>query len=140
MKERYAGLNRAGEPFGIRFGERSFLSNSRPALEASEFARDKGVYGLFHERVFHAYFTDLLDIGNVDVLLDLATAEGLDTAELKRVLEEGVYAPRLEETMREAARYGVNAVPTFIVNDEHKIVGALPLDSFRDRLSRISPK
>ncbi len=134
MKERYAALNRAGEPLGIKFGDRSFLSNSRPALEASEYARDRGRYADFHERVFHAYFTDILDIGNVDVLLNLAAEEGLDAGELKRALEDRTYATRIEEAMREAARYGVTAVPTFIINEKHKIVGAQPLDSFRDRL------
>jgi predicted DsbA family dithiol-disulfide isomerase len=137
MKERYAELNKAGEPFGIGFGERSFLSCSRPALEASEYARDKGRFAPFHERVFHAYFTDLLDIGDVEVLLDLAVAVGLDAEELKRILEDKMYAPRIEQAMAEAGRYGINAVPTFIVNEKHKIVGAQPLETFRIRLRRI---
>jgi len=132
--ERYASLNRAGEPFGIRFGERTFLSNSRPALEASEFARDNGKYHSFHERVFRAYFTDLLDIGDANVLRSLAEDEGVDPVELMRCLDLGLYTVRVEDAMREAARYGVNAVPTFIVNETEKIVGAQPLGAFRDRL------
>jgi predicted DsbA family dithiol-disulfide isomerase len=137
MRERYAELNRAGEPFGIRFGARSFLSNSRPALEVSELAREKGLYAPFHDRVFHAYFTGLLDIGSLDVLLDLAVGEGLDAEEVKRAVQDRTCAPRIEEAMREAARYGINAVPTFIVNEKHKIVGAQSLDTFRRRLRQI---
>jgi predicted DsbA family dithiol-disulfide isomerase len=137
MKERYAALNRAGGPYGIRFGERVFLSNSRPALEASEYARQKGRYASFHERIFRAYFTDLLDIGNLDVLLDLAAAEGFDKEDLRRALGDKTYGPRVDEAMSEAARYAINAVPTFIVNEKHKIVGAQPLESFRSRLRQI---
>ncbi len=137
MKERYAGLNKAGEPFGIRFGERTFLSNSRHALEASEYARDHGKYDSFHGRVFRAYFTELLDIGNVTILLNLAREEGLDPVDLNRSLEGGFYATRIEEAMQEAARCAVNAVPTFIINDTDKIVGALPLERFRERLKRV---
>lgn len=137
MKERYAGLNRAGAPYGITFGERTFLSSSRPALEASEYARDHGKYHLFHDRVFRAYFTDLLDIGDASILLRLAEEVGLDPAELNRSLEKGIHSARVAEAMQEASQYGVNAVPTFVINETHKLVGALPLESFRDRIKRI---
>ncbi len=137
MKERYTSLDKAGGPFGIRFGERTFLSNSRPALEASEYARDKGSYDSFHERLFRAYFTDLLDIGDVAILCNLAQEEGLDPGELSQCLRDGIYSPRIEEAMREAALYGITAVPTFIVNDTHKIVGAHPVESFRRQLAII---
>ena len=137
MKERYENLNKTGAPFKIRFGERTFLSNSRHALEASEYARDHGKYDSFHERVFRAYFTELLDIGNLEILLNLAQEVGLNPLDLNRSLEGGFYTARLEEAGQEAARWGVSAVPTFIINDTNKIVGALPLETFRERLNRI---
>jgi predicted DsbA family dithiol-disulfide isomerase len=137
MEERYAGLNATAALYGIRFGLRTFLSNSRFALEASEFARDQGKYHAFHERVFHAYFTEILDIGNVQVVLALAQEVGLDPADVKRALEGGKLGFRIDKTMQEALQLGVTAVPTFIVNDTRKIVGALPLDQFRKRLASI---
>ncbi len=137
MKERYARLNKTGAPFGIRFGERTFLSNSRLALEASEYARDHEKYDSFHERVFRAYFTDLLDIGNLKIVLNLAREVGLDPEDLHDALEIGFYTSRIEEARHEAARCGINAVPTFIMNDTDKIVGALPLETFREQLKRI---
>ena len=137
IKERYASINKAGEPFGCRFGDRTFLSNSKPALEASEYARDNGKYDSFHEQIFRAYFTDLLDIGDTEILFKLAQDVGLDPQELKRSLDEGLYRTRIEEAMKEAARYGITAVPTFIIDEVHKIVGAPPLGSFRDQLRSI---
>ena len=137
IKERYAGFNKAGEPFGLRFGERSVLSNSRPALEASEYARDHGKFDSFHEKVFQAYFTDVLDIGDTMILFRLAQEVGLDPEELKRSLDDGLYRTRIEEGLKEAAQYGITAVPTFIINKVHRIVGAQPLESFRDNLRRI---
>ncbi len=62
---------------------------------------------------------------------------GLDPEELKRSLVDGLYRTRIEEGMKEAARYGITAVPTFIINKIHRIVGAQPLESFRDKLRRI---
>ena len=137
IKERYASLNKMGESFGYRFGDRTFLSNSKPALEASEYARDNGKYDSFHEQLFRAYFTDLLDIGDTKILLNLAREVGLNPQELKRSLDEGLYRNRIEESMKEAARYGITAVPTFIIDEVHKIVGAQPLGSFREQLRRI---
>ncbi len=68
----------------------------------------------------------------------LATAEGLDAEELRQALEKETYASRIEEAMQEAARYGwCYPVPTFIINEKHKIVGAQPLETFRIRLKRI---
>jgi len=137
IKERYASLNKTGAPFGIRFGERKFLSNSRLALEASEYARDHERYDPFHERVFRAYFTDLLEIGNLKIVLGLAQEVGLDPVDLNDALEIGFYTCLIEEGSQEAARCGINAVPTFVINDTDTIVGALPLETFRERLKRI---
>jgi len=137
MKERYAGLYKAGASLAISFGERTFLSNSGPALEASEYARDRGKYHSFHDRIFRAYFTDLVDIGDLDVLLNIAREEGLDPADLQRKLDEGAYTDRLREAREEAARYGITAVPTFIINETEKIVGAASLETFRMRLKSL---
>lgn len=130
-------MRRTGEPLGIVFGELKITSNSRTALEASEFARDKGHFDSFHERVFHAFFTETRDIGKIDVVLDLAEADGLDRAELQETLSAGTYSPRLAEARKEGETQGVTAVPTFIIDGSHKIVGALSIDQFRKRLGKI---
>lgn len=133
LKARYAGLNQAAAPFGLVFSERSRISNSRLALESSEFARDKGHHQSFHNRVFRAYFTDLLDIGDEEVLLQLAEEDGIDREELRAALKNGIYASRLEHARGEAYRFAVNAVPTFIIDGRHKIVGVQPLEFFREQ-------
>ena len=40
----YDQLRQRGKEFNIVFADRTLLSNSRLALEASEYARDKGKY------------------------------------------------------------------------------------------------
>jgi predicted DsbA family dithiol-disulfide isomerase len=137
MTERYAGFNRAGAPFGIAFNARTRLSNSRLALEASEFARDAGQYHSFHVRVFHAYFTENLDIGDTAVIMDLASKEGLDGDELAAALRDGQYGPRLDRAMEDAQRYRVTAIPTFVVDGAMTLVGAQSLDVFRKQLRKI---
>lgn len=134
LKQRYANMNRTGEPYGIFFGELSRVSNSHLALEAGEFAKDAGKFHEYHDRVFRAYFSELLDIGNPDVLVKLATEAGLDAAELQDALNTGRYTQRLQQAREEAEKHSITAVPTFIIEGKHKIVGAQSMNVFRERL------
>lgn len=134
LTKRYESLSRAGSPYGIAFKEVSRASNSRLALEASEYARDKGHFDSFHGRVFRAYFVENRNIGDLDVILDLAVQDGLDSDDLLLALETKKYPARLEEARQEAHQYEVTAVPTFIINGKHKIVGAQPIEAFKEKL------
>ena len=117
---------------GVVFGNRTLLSNSRPALMASEFARDNGQYHSFHENIFYAYFTEGLDIGNLEVIAAVAEKSGLDKKEALGTVKDGRYVARLDEARKEAQLIGLTGVPTFIINNKHKIVGAQPIETFRD--------
>lgn len=134
IKAMYEGLRQRGEPLGLKFGDVKITPNSRMSLEASEFARDNGLFHLFHERVFRAFFTETRDIGRVEVILDCAREVGLDENELKEALDRGRYIPRLAEARKEGEKLGVTAVPTFFLNGGTRIVGVQSLDFFRERL------
>lgn len=137
IKQTYENLRRAGAPYGLVFGDVTWTSNSRLALEASEYARDQGRYDLFHDRVFRAFFTETLDIGKMEVVLKVADEVGLDTDGLAQALEEGRYAQRLAHAQHEGERIGITAVPTFILNESVAIVGAQSIDYFRAKIREI---
>jgi predicted DsbA family dithiol-disulfide isomerase len=130
----YENLRRAGSQYQIMFGAVTLLANSRLAMEASEFARDHGKYDLYSEKVFQAYFTEARDIGRKDVVMEVAAAAGLDVEALQEALLERRYAQRLRESYEEGQRYNITGVPAFIINGKYKIVGAQPLEVFRDAL------
>ena len=132
----YENIRQRGDEFGIKFGPRLLLSNSRMSLEASEYARDMGKYQLFHERMFYTYFTESKDIGSLEVLTKSARVCGLDADELLRALKERRYAHRLEESRREAANIHLSGVPTFIIDGKTKVVGAQQIAVFRDILRK----
>ena len=127
-----------GEPYGLRFGERPWLSNSRLALEAAEYARDKGRYDALHHAVFKAYFSDGEDIGDMGVLLTIAASCGLDTGELERALDEGHHSIRVSQGTDQARQRGVTAVPTFFIEDAPAITGAMAEKRFREVLREIT--
>jgi predicted DsbA family dithiol-disulfide isomerase len=138
VTQMYDNLRRRGNEFGIVFADRSVLSNSRLSLEASEYARDKGKHEQFHERIFHAYFTEAIDIGNTERLCQVASGCELDSVDMMQALKDGCYNLRLDEAKREGLKIQLTGVPTFIINDKHKIVGAQPEKVFTDILDKIS--
>ena len=133
----YDQLRRRGKEAGVIFGNRAILSNSRLALEASEYARDMGKYEAFHENIFHAYFTEALDIGIPNVLATVAKKSGLDDTDMLKSLKDGRYSKRLEQARKEAQEINLTGVPTFLINAKRKIVGAQPIDVFRNLFDKI---
>jgi predicted DsbA family dithiol-disulfide isomerase len=127
----------SGAPFGITFADRAFLSNSRLALQAAEFAGDQGKFPKFHAGVFSAYFSLGLDIGSLDVLKQIAEDAGLDCVAMANSIRSGIYLPKLENARQEAGQFGVTAVPAFFIGENRALVGAQPLDAFRKVLSSL---
>jgi predicted DsbA family dithiol-disulfide isomerase len=127
-------LRTMGAPFGIVFADRDRISNSRLALQAAEFSREQGRFDAFHDAVLQAYFGAGMDIGDREVISELGREAGLDVPALDQALNAGTYLPRLKEMQEEASRAGVTGVPTFILGGRRTIVGAQPLDVFRNTL------
>jgi predicted DsbA family dithiol-disulfide isomerase len=125
------GQRRRCEELGLPFTPPRLLCNSRLAIEAAEFAQEAGKHPEFHRTVLRAYFADSRDIGDVQVLSQLAAEVGLDPRELSAALTEGRYANARDVAAEEARSSGVTAVPTFVFAGGARVVGAQPLDRFR---------
>lgn len=133
-EEFFGELDRRGRSLGVRFAPLTLLSNSRPALEAGEFARDHGRHEAFHGAVFRRYFSEGRDIGDLEIILEAAREVGLDENELTRALETKVYAKRLEAIASAAREQGARAIPRFVIEGGETIIGAQPLETFRAAL------
>jgi len=79
----------------------------------------------FDEAIFEALWIEGRDIGDADVLADLAEAVDLDGAEIRRALDDEDLRERIHEQFGEAHQRGVTGVPTF-VHDQHAARGAVP--------------
>lgn len=133
----YEQLRARGREVGVVFNSHTLLSNSRLSLMASEYARDMGKHDSFHESMFHAYFTEGLDIGNPDVIASVAVKSGLDAKEMLTAVNDGRYASRLDDSRREGQLMGLTGIPLFIINNQYKIVGAQPIEVFSNLLEKI---
>ena len=133
----FARLDTQWKSMGVRFNLQPLMSNSRLALETGEFAKAHGVYDKFHAAVFKAFFTECKDIGQSEVILDIAGSLELDTDQLTLDLENHTYLNVLEETTQSARSMMVSAAPTFVIEGLKPITGAQPLDSFRTLLKKM---
>ncbi|MBG0790334.1 MAG: DsbA family oxidoreductase [Desulfovibrionaceae bacterium] len=129
-------LRQRGAPYGIEFGDMTLLANSRLALEAAEFARDHDGYHAMHMALFKAYFTDGKNIGDRAVLRGVARNCGLDTEALDKALNRGMYAERVRRGSLAAKQAGVTAIPTFVIEGQPPITGAVAENLFREALQR----
>ncbi len=130
----FTGLNQSGKPYDIRFNKIERLYNSRAAFELSELARDKGVYDQVHNDIFIAYFNEGKNIGDLEVLYDIAKRAGLKKEDVAAILKDGTYKERLTNAMVEGKEKRVSAVPTFLFSDNQILTGAQPLEMFKSIL------
>ncbi|WP_367136333.1 DsbA family protein [Saccharothrix sp. HUAS TT1] len=87
------------------------------AFEGFCFAEDHGRGAEYTAAVFRAFFQDERNIGEHDVLTDIAESIGLDGAAFRAALEDRRYRDRHREALRQAARDEVSAVPTILVGN-----------------------
>lgn len=80
---------------------------------------------VFDEAVFEALWIDGRDIGDVGVLVDLATEVGLDGDEIRAAVADEQYRECLRDEFAEAQQDGVTGVPTFVY-DGYGARGAVP--------------
>ena len=99
--------------------------------------RREGVEDEIVDSLFYAYFSEGRDIGSIDVLRQIAVANGLDSDRTVAYLEseEGSREPREAETRLRVL--GVQGVPFFIVNGQNTISGAQPSEAFASLICEV---
>lgn len=125
-----SGVKRLSSEVGLEMKRPSFIASSRAALEAAEYAREKGRFDEFHLAVFKAYWEDGMNIGLRSVLREVAESCELNWSELARCLDEGHYTRRIEQQNEEARIKGITGVPAYIIGD-YLIEGAQPYRIFQ---------
>jgi predicted DsbA family dithiol-disulfide isomerase len=84
-----------------------------------------GQWPAFDEAIFEALWVDGRDIGDVDVLADIADDVGLDGDEIRTAVADETLRERLRERFTDAQQNGVTGVPTFVY-EGYAARGAVP--------------
>lgn len=116
----------------------SLVPDSSVALEGAEYAKERGVFQAFHDRVFSAYFEKDEDIGERSLLTRIAEEVGLNPAEFWKKIDSGEMTKRLQEFRKDADENFITAFPTFLFDGislgHFRIIGAHPYQTMKMHL------
>lgn len=90
------------------------------------------------DALFKANFVDGRDIGDRDVLADVADSAGMDAAVVLRLLNSDADEAAIRDRDKNSREMGVNAVPTFVVGSQHAVPGAQPPELWLKVIDEIS--
>jgi predicted DsbA family dithiol-disulfide isomerase len=118
--------NAAKAGLTIDFGGMKRTPNTLDAHRLIHWAGIEGRQTAAVSALFEAYFVEARDIGDHEVLADIADSIEMDAALVRRLLESD--ADRADIAARDAhsRQMGINSVPTFIVAGKHAVPGAQP--------------
>lgn len=92
---------------------------TRLAFEGWYFAAEKGCGDAYSDLIYRAYFIDEKDIGELEVLAELAGSIGLDQKEFQEALMSGIYSAREKEAVSYSKNVmKVSGVPAVYIDGE----------------------
>jgi predicted DsbA family dithiol-disulfide isomerase len=114
------------------------VPNSMKALEVTELARDLGIHETVHDRLMHAYWSEAENIGDDETLLGLAAEAGVDRSEAVEALADGRFRSRIASATQDAHSLGINAIPSFVLDNRLLLVGAYPHEVFERAFAQLA--
>ncbi len=119
-------LREAGESENIAFAfDRIDLTpNTTDSHRLIRWAGGAGVQNDVVELLFSAYFEEGRDIGDSEVLAQIAEEAGMDSALVRQLLAETADRDLVERDDALAHKMGISGVPTFIFANKYLVSGA----------------
>ncbi|MEM7469019.1 MAG: DsbA family protein [Pseudomonadota bacterium] len=102
----------------IPFNPPPITTDPTPAAMLSLFAEARGCLAPYVKRVMWSEWAEGKDIGQTQVLMDIAKEVGLEVSAAQVALEDGENTQRLEENWTHAQSIGVIGVPSFVIGEE----------------------
>lgn len=125
-------LARMADEEGVELPPREFTTNSNRALRLAEAAKGAGreVFHRLNRYLFEAYFLEQRNIGDPDVLRELAERSGMARGEAEAAWTDERLDAILEQNLKDAARLGINGTPAFVIGSR-LVTGAVPVSTLR---------
>lgn len=115
----------AGDGLDFHHERMERTPNTRNAHRVIWMAGQLGVQDAVVEALFSAYFNEGRDVGDLEVLVDVGAAAGLDREQLRGMLTTEQGEAEIAAEFDRAARIRVRSVPTVIVNGRPVFSGAV---------------
>lgn len=135
----YARIAEAAEAAGLALNLESITRtpNTVDAHRLIHWAGLEGRQTAAVSRLFKAYFENGQDIGDGEVLLDIAAGIGLDREMIARLLATDADIGEIRARDAHARARGVTGVPTFVVANTHVLQGAQPTELWNKVIGEI---
>jgi len=134
----HSHLQSIADSVGLQMHSRDVIINSRRALGAAEFARERGKFDDMHHALFKAHWEGTGRLEDVGDLVRIGGGVGLDGDELRSAVEEHRYDAAIDENRRMASSAGIDAIPAHIFGRRYLILGAQPYDVLRQVVDRVA--
>lgn len=116
--------------------DKAIVANSFDAHRLIQFAKTIGKGDLAEEALFQAYFTDGIDMANIDSLKVIGLKIGLADSDLNRILHSDEYSYDVSQDIQEGQNLGLRGVPFFVIDRKYGISGAQPVEIFVETLKK----
>jgi len=123
-------LEAGAGPLGIkfRFDGIPIRPNTLKAHCLMKWAQGQGKGHEMSEHLFKAFFDEHKDVGNVEVLAEIANTIGMDSDLVKDLLNTERDTETVLAELQYFANLGVSGVPFFIYNGQFSVQGGQPAD------------
>lgn len=127
LEQFFDGPRRAGERVGLVFNFEQIVDAPNSTLSHELIAiTSVAQRETMIDAIYTAYFEDAQNIGDIDVLLNIAVAHGMDQAAIRTQLEAGAARETVLLDVTFAHQAGISGVPMFVFDDKFALSGAQP--------------
>ena len=135
----YAPVVEHAENAGLRidFEGMKRTPNTLDAHRLIYWAGIEGKQNAVVDALFDAYFVEARDIGDHEVLADIADGVGMDAAIVLKLLKSDADREDIRSRDSHSRQMGVSSVPTYIVANQHAVPGAHPPELWEKVIAEI---
>jgi predicted DsbA family dithiol-disulfide isomerase len=112
------------------------LANSFNAHRLLHLAKEHKLGNELKEQLLKAYLTDGKDVNDLETLIALGQAVGLEKTTVEEVLHSDTFSNEVKKDIATAQKIGVQGVPFFVFDDKYAISGAQIEDVFLETLQK----
>ena len=131
------GVNRLATQVGLQLRLHDRLINSRPALQAAEFAREQDRFEPMHRELFRAYWDEGQNVSDIAVLRQVALRAGVDAAGMEAAVAANRFGEYLDARRAEAEELMIDGIPAHVIADRYLVMGAQPYALFEQVMVKV---
>ncbi|MFT7003222.1 MAG: putative DsbA family dithiol-disulfide isomerase [Sulfurimonas sp.] len=140
--EKRKSVAKIGEESGFKFDyfKKMRKVNTFNAHILLDYAKDFHKQTELKVRLQQAYFAEHKDISNREILYAELKAVGLNADEAMKTLDDKKVIQRVEDEEKYWRARGVYAIPTMVFDEEHTLVGANEVSTYKELLQELINK